>query len=153
MPLKWRRLAATAPQDQDERAELEDMLEKWSPSRRLACLDRLREAAALAWYHGGGADHVRILVGDDAKPAKYVSDEFGLCSIHEGRHYKELSPVVPQHGAAIGGVPNALLGSLWRVPEVPGRPDASDGEAVGRRSSTDCSRHERGTRRWISGLR
>ena len=72
------------------------MLEKWSPSRRLACLDRLREAAALASYRAR-PDHVRILVGDDAKPAKYVSDEFGLCWIHEGRHYKELSPVVPQH--------------------------------------------------------
>ncbi len=36
-------------------------------------------------------------MGDDAKQAKHVSDEFGLCWIHEGRHYKELSPVVPQH--------------------------------------------------------
>src|SRR5208282_3483116 len=97
VPLKWRQLAATAPQDQDlNEAELEDLLEKWSPSRRLACLDRLREAAALASYRAR-PDHVRILVGDDAKPAKYVSDEFGLCWIHEGRHYKELSPVVPQH--------------------------------------------------------
>ena len=26
-----------------------------------------------------------------------MSDEFGLCWIHEGRHYKQLSPVVPQH--------------------------------------------------------
>jgi len=97
VPRKWRQLAATAPQDQDlNEAELEDLLKKWSPSRRLACLDRLREAAALASYRAQ-SDHVRILVGDDAKPAKYVSDEFGLCWIHEGRHYKELSPVVPQH--------------------------------------------------------
>ena len=55
VPRKWRQLAATAPQDQDlNEAELEDMLEKWSPSRRLACLDRLREAAALASYRAAG---------------------------------------------------------------------------------------------------
>ena len=97
MPLKWRQLAAAAPQDRDlSEAELEDLLEQWCPPPRPACLDRLREAAALASYRAR-PDHVRILVGDDAKQANYVSDEFGLCWIHEGRHYKELSPVVPQH--------------------------------------------------------
>ena len=77
-------------------AELEDLLGQWCASRRPACLDRLREAAALASYRAR-PDHVRILVGDDAKQTKHVSDELGLCWIHEGRHYKELSPVVPQH--------------------------------------------------------
>jgi hypothetical protein len=94
---KWRQRAAAAPQDRDlSEAELENLLEQWCPQPRPACLDRLREAAALASYRAR-PDHVRILVGDDAKPAKYLSDEFGLCWIHEGRHYKELSPVVPQH--------------------------------------------------------
>ena len=97
VPLKWRQLAATAPQDRDlSEAELEDLLEQWCPPPRPACLDRLREAAALASYRAR-PDHVRILVGDDAKPAKHLSDDFGLCWVHEGRHYKELSPVVPQH--------------------------------------------------------
>jgi Transposase IS66 family len=97
VPLKWRQCAAAAPQDRDlSEAELEDLLEQWCPSRRPACLDRLREAAALASYRAR-PDHVQILVGDDAKQTKHVSDELGLCWIHEGRHYKELSPVVPQH--------------------------------------------------------
>ncbi len=97
VPLKWRRLAATAPLDRDlSEAEVEDLLKQWCPPPRPACLERLREAAALASYRAR-PDHVRILVGDDAKPAKYLSDDFGLCWVHEGRHYKELSPVVPQH--------------------------------------------------------
>jgi hypothetical protein len=97
VPLKWRRLAATAPQDRDlSEAELEDLLEPWCPPPRPACLDRLREAAALASYRAR-PDHVRILVGDDAKQSKHLSDDFGLCWVHEGRHYKELSPVVPQY--------------------------------------------------------
>ena len=97
VPLKWQHLATAAPQDRDlSEAELEDLLEQWCPPPRPACLDRVREAAALASYRAR-PDHVRILVGDDAKQAKHVSDEFGLCWIHEGRHYKELSPVVPQH--------------------------------------------------------
>ncbi len=97
VPLKWRQRAAAAPQDRDlSEAELEGLLQQWCPSRRPACLDRLREAAALASYRAR-PDHVRILVGDDAKQTKHVSDDLGLCWIHEGRHYKELSPVVPQH--------------------------------------------------------
>jgi hypothetical protein len=97
VPLKWRQCAAVAPQDRDlSEAELEELLGQWCPSRRPACLDRLREAAALASYRAR-PDHVRILVGDDAKQTKHVSDELGLCWIHAGRHYKELSPVVAQH--------------------------------------------------------
>jgi hypothetical protein len=97
VPLKWRQRAATVPPDHDlSEVELDDLFEQWCPPPRPACLERLREAAALASYRAR-PDHVRILVGDDAKQFKHVSDELGLCWIHEGRHYKELSPVVPQH--------------------------------------------------------
>jgi hypothetical protein len=97
VPLKWRQLAEAVPQDRDlSEAEVENLLAGWCPPPRPACLERLREAAALASYRAR-PDHVRILVGDDAKSAKCVSDDFGLCWVHEGRHYKELSAVVPQH--------------------------------------------------------
>jgi hypothetical protein len=97
VPEKWRRRAATAPQDRDlSEAELEELLEAWCPRPRPGCVERLREAAALASYRAR-PDHVRTLVCDDAKPFRHVSDHRGLCWIHEGRHYKQLSPVVPQH--------------------------------------------------------
>ena len=97
VPGKWRQRAATAPQDRDlSEAEVEDLLGQWSPSSRPSCLDRLREAAALASYRSR-PDRVRTLVCDDARQFKHVTDDLGLCWIHQGRHYKELSPVVPQH--------------------------------------------------------
>ena len=85
---------------------------------------------------GGGAgvvsrrpDHVRILVGDDAKQTKHVSDEFGLCWIHEGRHYKELSPVVPQHQQQLEAFRTRYWDFYGELQEYQGA-DASDGGAV-----------------------
>ena len=43
---------------------------------------------------------------------KHVSDDFGLCWVHEGRHYKELSPVVPQHEQQLEAFRTRYLGPL-----------------------------------------
>lgn len=111
VPLKWRLRAATAPQDRDlSEAELEELLEQWCLSPRPACLERLREAAALASYRVR-PDHVRTLVCDDAKQFKHVSDDLGLCWIHVGRHYQELSPVVLQHQQAL----EAFRARYWEL--------------------------------------
>jgi hypothetical protein len=40
---------------------------------------------------------VRLLVCDDAKQFKLVTDELALCWIHAGRHYQSMTPCVPQH--------------------------------------------------------
>ena len=48
------------------------------------CLENIREAAVLVPYRAR-PDHVRLLVGDDAKQFRHVADEFQLCWIHEGR--------------------------------------------------------------------
>ena len=99
VPLKWRQLAAAAPQDRDSSAaEVENLIEQWCPRRHgQRAWGVLREAAVCSASYRARPDHVADFVGDDAKPAKHVSDDFGLCWVHEGRHYKELSPVVPQH--------------------------------------------------------
>jgi Transposase IS66 family len=107
VPKKWRRLAAAAPQDRDlTRAELDDLLERWQSTRSgykaPACLARLVEAAAIASYRTR-PDHVRILVSDDAKQFRQLTDELALCWIHEGRHYKSLSPLVPWHQHQLDG--------------------------------------------------
>jgi hypothetical protein len=54
------------------------------------------EAAALAAYHAESG-HVRLLVCDDARQFKLVADELALCWIHDGRHYRSMTPCVPQH--------------------------------------------------------
>ena len=57
---------------------------------------RIREAAALAAYHAESG-HVRLLICDDARQFKLVADELALCWIHDGRHYQNMAPCVPQH--------------------------------------------------------
>lgn len=59
---------------------------------------RVLEAAAIASYHKEiGYPVVKVLICDDAPQFKLVTKELGLCWIHEGRHYKKLSPIVPHH--------------------------------------------------------
>lgn len=96
VPRKWRQWTAL-PQDRDlSEPELQELLATWQPPPPAACLERLREAAALASYRARPG-HVQTLVADDAKQFRHLTDELGLCWIHEGRHYKALWPVVPQH--------------------------------------------------------
>jgi len=56
------------------------------------------EAGAIAAYHAEvGHPVVRLLVCDDAKQFKLVTEELGLCWIHDGRHYKNLTPWMVCH--------------------------------------------------------
>lgn len=59
---------------------------------------RIQEAGAIASYHQQ-LDHpiVEVLVCDDAPQFKLLTEEVALCWVHEGRHYKRLQPVVPEH--------------------------------------------------------
>jgi len=57
---------------------------------------RIMEAAAIASYHQQiEIPVVRVLLSDDAQQFKKVTEEQGLCWVHDGRHYKKLDPVVP----------------------------------------------------------
>jgi hypothetical protein len=38
---------------------------------------------------------VRLLLCDDAPHFRLITDELALCWVHEGRHYKKLTPTVP----------------------------------------------------------
>jgi len=64
--------------------------------------EQVREALALAAYL---ADPdwpvVRTLVCDDAPQFRAITEELALCWIHEGRHFKKLTPYLPQHQAAL----------------------------------------------------
>src|SRR5947209_19731159 len=58
----------------------------------------LQEAAAVAAYHAAVRYPViRLLVVDDARQFKLLTEERGLCWVHEGRHFKELEPHFAQH--------------------------------------------------------
>jgi len=59
---------------------------------------RIMEAAAIASYHQQTEiPVVRVLLSDDAPQFKKITEEQGLCWVHDGRHYKKLDPIVPLH--------------------------------------------------------
>jgi hypothetical protein len=72
--------------------------------------EQVREALALAAYL---ADPdwpvVRTLVCDDAPQFRAITEELALCWIHEGRHYKQLTPFLPQPRAARANI----LDQFW----------------------------------------
>lgn len=58
----------------------------------------VHEALAVAAYHAEtGYPVVRLLVCDDAHQFNWVTDELGLCWVHEGRHYAKLGAVLAAH--------------------------------------------------------
>jgi len=67
--------------------------------------EQVREALALAAYL---ADPdwpvVRTLVCDDAPQFRAITENLALCWIHEGRHFKKLTPYLPQHQAALADI-------------------------------------------------
>ncbi len=64
--------------------------------------NRIREAGAIASYHQQlDAPIVEVLVCDDAPQFKLLTEALALCWVHDGRHYKRLHPVVPEHRTAL----------------------------------------------------
>ena len=70
---------------------------------------RIMEAAAIAAYHLED-DCIDLLVCDDAPQFKLLALDLALCWIHEGRHYKRLSPVVPLHQELL----KSILDAFWK---------------------------------------
>jgi hypothetical protein len=90
-------LAWCDEQDLDETAFLNRMdthLPGLGQRQRKAIID----AAAVAAYHTEvGVPVVRLLVCDDAPQFKWLTEAIALCWVHEGRHYKKLTPVIALH--------------------------------------------------------
>jgi len=75
-------------------ALLEEHLPGLGPQQRKWILD----ATAVAAYHVElEFPVIRLLVCDDAPQFKWVTDELALCWVHDGRHYKKLTPYVAHH--------------------------------------------------------
>jgi len=89
----------TIPQEQffdDEQFNqlLDDYLPNLGPRQRSIIVD----AAAVGAYHAQtDFPVIRTLLCDDAPQFKDITDELSLCWIHDGRHYKKLSPFVLYH--------------------------------------------------------
>lgn len=111
--LEWLGLSAAAraklaaiPREQElDEATLTALLA--GPARGLGPTQQaqVREALALAAYLADPSwPVVRTLVCDDAPQFRAVTEELALCWIHEGRHFKKLTPYLPQSRAALATV-------------------------------------------------
>ena len=79
-------------------AEMQEVLKKIFPDEKKGenTKTRILEAAAIASYHyQTEIPVVSTLLSDDAPQFKRLTEEQGLCWIHEGRHFNRLSPIVP----------------------------------------------------------
>ncbi|KPA11495.1 Transposase, IS66 [Candidatus Magnetomorum sp. HK-1] len=71
---------------------------------------RIMEASAIAYYHQETSiPIVKLLLGDDAPQFKIITDELSLCWVHDGRHYKRLRPIIPNHQEEL----TAFRGRYW----------------------------------------
>lgn len=98
---KWAQQCITGwPQEQAlAHAEISQLVEE-ELAERLNDQQQARvlEAAALTAYHSqSDVPVVPVLVSDDARQFRYLTEAQGLCWVHEGRHYKKLTPFVPYH--------------------------------------------------------
>ena len=75
--------------------EIEELLLEHLPYLKERARNHILEATAIASYHQE-EDYpvIRILLSDDAPQYKLLTENLALCWVHDGRHYKKLSPVV-----------------------------------------------------------
>jgi len=63
----------------------------------------IKDGARVAAYRNQAElPAVKLLVCDDAGQSKEITEELGLCWVHDGRHYKQLLPVVELHQQLLG---------------------------------------------------
>ena len=78
--------------------QIEQLLSEHLPYLKQGVRNHILEATAIAWYHQQqGYPVIQILLCDDAPQYKLLTEELALCWIHDGRHYKRLSAVVPHN--------------------------------------------------------
>lgn len=88
-------------QDFDE-ATLERLVREHLPHLGEQQRKWISDALAVAAYHVQTEwPVVRLLISDDAPQFRWVTEELALCWVHEGRHYKKLSPWVAAHRKAL----------------------------------------------------
>ena len=90
-----RELSSEGPLSKEE---IEELLSARLPFLNPIATIRILEATAIACYHREeGYPVIQTLLCDDAPQYKLLTERLALCWVHDGRHYKKLSPVVPHN--------------------------------------------------------
>jgi len=109
---QWaQRVMATWPQGQTlTQAEVDYLIQTDLERLNDQQQARIREAAALtAYYQQKDVPLVATLLSDDAPQFAHLTPHHALCWIHEGRHYKKLTPFVAYHRQLL----QAFLQQFW----------------------------------------
>jgi len=87
------------PQEQTlSETELTALLDQVAPPPGPLQRQHILEATAIAAYHAQlEFPVIKLLVCDDAPQFNWLTDQLALCWVHEGRHYKKLTPWVAHH--------------------------------------------------------
>ncbi len=111
IPQKLQKSLKLLPQETDlSDLEFNTLLDNHLPKLGSQQRTRILEAAAIAFYHHQTDwPVVQALVCDDAPQFKLLTAQLALCWVHEGRHYKKLSPVVAYHQRLL----DEFLKSFW----------------------------------------
>jgi hypothetical protein len=91
-------LKAKNPKSVMVRAEVDTLLSDLLPiaSKQQTNRQIILEASAIVGYQSR-SDAVKILLADDAPQFRQITELLALCWVHDGRHYKKLTPAVPLH--------------------------------------------------------
>lgn len=99
IPTKWINRLKLLPQETVfTEPEFHSLLDTYLNQLGSQHRTRVLEAAAIAFYHQQ-TDYpiIQTLVCDDAPQFKLLTNNLALCWVHEGRHYKKLTPFVAYH--------------------------------------------------------
>jgi Transposase IS66 family len=99
LPQKWQAALRDFPQAQAlSTTDLDQLLNLHLPLVGPQLRTRILESAAITFYQQQlDWPVVQTLVSDDAPQFKLLTETLALCWVHEGRHYKKLTPVVVAH--------------------------------------------------------
>ncbi|MBO1055521.1 MAG: transposase [Dolichospermum sp. JUN01] len=111
IPTKWKTALKLLPQETVfTESEFNALLDTYLAQVGSQQRTRIIEAAAIAFYHQQTDwPVVQTLVCDDAPQFKLLTDSIALCWVHEGRHYKKLTPYVACHQKAL----DDFLDDFW----------------------------------------
>ncbi|MTJ10811.1 transposase [Anabaena sp. UHCC 0204] len=111
LPNKYKDALQLLPQETVLNSEqFHALLDTYLPKLGSQQRTRITEAAAIAFYHQQtNWPVVQTLVCDDAPQFKLLTDNIALCWVHEGRHYKKLSPFIACHQKII----EEFLDDFW----------------------------------------
>ena len=111
LPIKWKNALKLLPQETVfSCTQFDALLDTYLPKLGSVQRTRVLEAAAIAFYHQQTDwPVVHTLLCDDAPQFKLITDDLALCWVHEGRHYKKLSPVVAYHQEVL----DEFLDEFW----------------------------------------